>query len=268
LGAEKSDLVEWLGKKYDDDPASMGLAARLEACIKDHRCRSAACPKCSYAAQLFATKVITKFLANHPDRGKIVSVSVVPVDGMIPKGKLAADHHARNIRRWKEGLGRTGGTWFLGATDWSFNEHDGGRYPSTWQEHFYGFTVTDDPVQLKKELKKLFPSSDAIPRPVKVTVWDGDKAAIEYMMKPVFWRRIGTDDGQRFDEDSNGKRECRATDKQPLRSKQKHELLLHLDEIAIQGRLLMRYLQFVQVGGTWTVVDRPKRRMPGNGGTV
>jgi hypothetical protein len=25
--------------------------------------------------------------------------------------------------RWKEALGRAGVTWFIGATDWSFNEH-------------------------------------------------------------------------------------------------------------------------------------------------
>jgi hypothetical protein len=192
---------------------------------------------------------------------------VVPTDGMTPKGKLSSGQHARSVRRWKDALARAGVTWFLGATDWSFNEHASGRYPPGWQEHFYGFTVTDDPAQLKKKLKDRFPPTDAIPRPVRVEAWDGDPAAIRYMLKPVFWRRIATDEGQRHDKDSAEKRECRATDKQPLKSSQKHELLMLLDEIGIQGRFLMRYLQFVNIGSSgWSVVDRtPKGRGRGNG---
>jgi hypothetical protein len=195
---------------------------------------------------------------------------VVPPDGMTPQGKLSADQHQRNIRRWKEALGRAGVTWFVGATDWSFNEHTDGRYDPSWQEHFYGFTATDDPKRLKKRLKEQFRATDAIPRPVQVKVWDGNQTPIEYMLKPIFWRRIGTDEGQRCEKDSTEKRECRATDKQPLRKAEKHELRMHLDEIGIQGRFVMRWLQFVNVGSSgWTIVDRaPNGRMHGNGRSV
>jgi hypothetical protein len=270
LNAKQAKLVAWLRKKHSTDKAAMNLADRLDGCKANHRCHSAACIMCSRAAKAFATKVIAKFLANHPDNSKIVCVTVVPVDGEIAKGKLSADQHKRNVRRWKEALGRADVTWFLGATDWSFNEHDGGRYKPSWQHHYFGFTATDDPMQLKKELKKQFPKTDAIPRPVKVTAWNEDKAAIEYMIKPVFWRRIGTDEAKRFHKDSSETRECRATDKQPLRKAQKHELLLHLDKIGIQGRLLMRWLQIIHVGGMGcTVVNRPpKGRVPGNGGSA
>jgi hypothetical protein len=267
LSLEKIELVDWLRKKHPADRTSMALADRLEACKTNKRCLSLACPKCSHAAQAFTTEVVTSFLATHPEREKIVCVSVVPTDGMVPKGKLTTDQHARNIRRWRDTLARVGVTWFLGATDWSFNEHASRRYPPTWQEHFYGFTVTDDPAQLKKGLKKQFPPTDAIPRPVRVEAWDGNKKAVRYMLKPVFWRRIATDEGQRHDKDSAEKRGCRATDKQPLRSAEKHELLMLLAEIGIQGRFLMRWLQFVNLGSSgWSVVDRaPKRRMRGNG---
>jgi hypothetical protein len=229
LGIEKSELVEWLRKKYSDSQASMALADRLAACKTDHRCRSAACPKCSHAAQAFTTEVVGKFFASHPDRDKIVVVSIVPVDGEVAKGKLTADQHARNVRRWKEAMGRAGVTWFIGATDWSFNEHKDQRYPSKWQHHIYGFTATDDRVQLKKQLKKLFPKTDATPRPVKVRVWDGGEKAGRYMLKPEFWRRI--------------------------------------DQIGIQGRLMMKWLQIIHVGGLgWSIVDRaPRGRVRGNG---
>jgi hypothetical protein len=105
---------------------------------------------CTYAAQAFTTEVVLKFFASHTDRKKLVCVSVVPNDGEIPAGQLNAEQHARNVRRWKEALGRAGVTWFLGATDWSFNEHENGRYNKAWLEHFYGFTVTDDVKELKR----------------------------------------------------------------------------------------------------------------------
>jgi hypothetical protein len=264
---ESIALVDWLRKKHGDDENAMHLADRLDNCEPEKRCWSAACPCCTYAAQAFTTEVALQFLTSHPDRAKIVCVSVVPADGEIPAGQLNPDQHARNTRRWKEALGRAGVTWLLGATDWSFNEHKNGRYHESWLEHFYGFTVTDEPKKLRRSLKEQFPPNDAIPRPVQVKSWDGDKTAIDYMLKPVFKRRIGTDEGQRHDQESGGERECRATDKQPLRAEQKHELLMFLDQIGIQSRFLMRWLQFVHLAGTgWTVADRaPKGRMHGNG---
>ena len=60
----------------------------------------------------------------------------------------------------------------------------------------------------------------SIPRPVKVQEWDGKKRPIGYMVKSKFWRRIGSDEGQRFNKANGKNRSCRATDKQPLRSSQ------------------------------------------------
>ena len=232
-GFESQALIEWLTKKHGEDKRSVDLAARLQTCKIGRRCQSLACPKCSAALQALSAATIGSFLSSHLDREKIVCVSVVPHDGEIPKGNLSADQHQRATRRWKDRLGRADVPWFLGATDWSFNQHQDERYEPAWQEHFYGFTVTDDPRKLKKRLLGQFSATDAIPRPVRVTTWDGDLTAIDYMLKPMFWRRIGTDEGSRFAKTLSGKRECRATDKQPLKSSEKRELLLHLDEIGI-----------------------------------
>jgi hypothetical protein len=167
-----------------------------------------------------------------------VCLSIVPADGIVAPGQLSPAQHQRNVRRWKEALGRAGVAWFIGGSDWSFNEHEDNRYPRHISHHFYGFTATSDPDDLKKRLQAQFPKTDAIPRPVKVQVWDGKKKAIRYMAKSEFYRRIGSDDGQRFNKANGKDRSCRATDKQPLRSSQKRELLLHLDQIGFQGRLM------------------------------
>src|ERR1700678_2939138 len=108
LGREQAELVEWFEKKHKDDEASMALANKIRACTGDDRCLSPACPKCSHAAQAFATEAIGKLLKAHPDRKKIVCWSVVPADGGIMPASLSADGHARNVRRWKEALGRAG----------------------------------------------------------------------------------------------------------------------------------------------------------------
>ncbi len=261
LKRERKDLVTRLRKKANGKQAAIELVDKLEGCKPHARCKSAACPECSYAARQLVTQVARQFLSDQPSSDTaIVCVSIVPADGATKPGNLTKDQHARNVRRWKEALGRAGVTWFIGGSDWSFNEHDEDRYPGHWSHHLYGFAATDDPEELKKALQRQFPKTDAIPRPVKVQPWDGKKRPIRYMVKSKFWRRIGTDEGERFDKTNDEKRSCRATDKQPLPSSRRRELLLHLDEIGLQGRLVMRWLQIVHLGvaGSAVVERKPK----------
>jgi hypothetical protein len=165
LRRERKDLVNRLRKKHKDDKLSLALADKLEACSPNTRCKSAACPECSHAAQQLVTQVTRRFLKEHPNpEMTIVCVSIVPADGASKPGNLTKDQHARNVRRWKEALGRAGVTWFIGGSDWSFNEHDEHRYQPHWSQHLYGFAATNDPEELKKALQRQFPKTDVIPR--------------------------------------------------------------------------------------------------------
>jgi hypothetical protein len=268
LKRERKQLIEWLRKKYKDNQACRTLADKLEGCKRDARCKSAACPECSNAARQLLTTIIKKYLDDQSKAGNsIVCLSIAPADGISKPGQLSPAQHARNVRRWKEALGRAGVTWFVGGSDWSFNEHQDNRYPRHISAHFYGFTATTDLDDLKKRLQERFPKTDTIPRPVKVQEWDGKKRPIRYMAKFKFFRRIGSDEGQRFNKANGKKRSCRATDKQPLKSSQRRELLLHLDQIGLQGRLMLRWLQILHLGAAGSaVVDRgPNGRMRGNG---
>ncbi len=261
LRRERKAIIEWLRKKHKDDKPSLALADKLEGCKPHTRCKSAACPECSHAARQLVTQVARRFLKEQPSSDTtIVCVSIVPADGASKPGNLAKDQHARDVRRWKEALGRAGITWFVGGNDWSFNEHDEDRYPGHWSHHFYGITATTDLEKLKKALQRQFPKTDTIPRPVQVQVWDGKEKPITYMLKSEFRRRIGTDDGERFDKPNAGTRSCRATDKQPLRSTEKRDLLLHLDQIGLQGRLMLRRVQILRLGvaGSAVVERGPK----------
>ena len=142
-------------------------------------------------------RVVRRFLKKPVREGTIVCVSVVPADGVVKPRKLSPADHQRAVRRWKDKLCKAGVTWFVGAIDISFNEHKSARYRPFWSIHSLGLTVTDDRKKLKRELRRHFPSTDySIPVPVKVTKWDGDPKALGYILKPNFWRRIGTDDAQ------------------------------------------------------------------------
>jgi hypothetical protein len=192
--------------------------------------------------------------------GRIVCVTVVPVDGITNAGTLNKGEHERRVRRWKERLGKAGIEWFVGGTDLSFNEHAENRYQPHWSEHFYGVTVTDDSEKLKAALKAIFLKTDAIPRPVKIKDWDNGNDALRYIFKRNFWRRIATDNAERFDKKNGTPRSCHDTDKQPLKSKQKRELLIHLDNIGMQGRLVMRCCQLLKTKGqSPKIVKRPSK---------
>lgn len=97
-----------------------------------------------------------------------------------------------------------------------------------------------------------------MPRPIKVVRWDGRSEALRYTLKANFERRIGRDHGQRFSKTKGTSRTCRVTEKQRLRSREKRELLLHLDQIGLQGRLFLRCAQFLNMRAPEIVLRVPK----------
>jgi hypothetical protein len=138
---KRHKVIGWLRRKWTEDDECMALAERLEKCKPGSRCRSGACPECATAAQHLFTKIVAKFLKGHAAHEDIVCVSIVPADGVSNPGHLSRTQHARNVRRWKEAMGRAGIEWFIGAVDFSLNEHAQQRYAAHWSEHIYGFTT-------------------------------------------------------------------------------------------------------------------------------
>jgi hypothetical protein len=194
----------------------------------------------------------------HPGGGELVCVTVAPFDGIAHPGHLSPANHERLARRCRERLDAAGVEWFVGAFDWSRNEHRDALYQPHWLEHFHGFTATTDRKALKQSLLKQFPATLAILRPVKVRPWDGKIEAIRYMVKPDFHRRIGVDTALRGH--GSTERVCRDTDKQPLRASEKRELAPFLTRVGFQGRLLLKQVQFTKLKGSGpTFVHRPPR---------
>jgi hypothetical protein len=177
-------------------------------------------------------------------------------------------NHDRFIRRTKDKIGRAGISTLIGAVDWSFNEVKG-KNRRRWSRHVHGVIAEGGTGADLEALKKQFPKSRDVRKPVHVAPWDGDPKALRYLMKQPTKRRISFM-GNRFDKKSGENRECRDTDKQPLRSRDHLELLLHLDEIGIAGRLFLKGVQFINLSGKGpTFVDRQSQaRARGNAGKI
>ena len=161
----------------------------------------------------------------------------------MPIGALNGFNPANFARRIKYALDKAKAAWVVGCIDFSVNFHEADRYEPHWCVHLHGFTVTDDATALRRRLVEAIKKSDAVPRPVRVTPWDGSKKAIRYTLKTTFQRRKGIDNARRFNAATGKWRRCRATKTQRLLAAEKLELALHLDRIGWEGRMFMRHAQ-------------------------
>jgi len=257
LEQEREEVVGWLRKKGKGNERAQALADKIESCRRKQRCNSLACPQCADAAQRLFARVARRYLK---EKTSVVCVTIVPADGTLDRKSLAPMETERFIRRTKDKLTRASVGIFIGGVDWSMNESKEQKHQSFWAEHIHGMMWTDDITALKKALKTVFSKSPNIHRPVTVAKWDGETAALRYSMKPPSKRRISIVNSKRFDKKTGEQRKCRDTDHQPLRSKDKKELLLHLDNIGIAGRLFFKGVQFMNLKGTGpTLVDRQSK---------
>lgn len=243
---------------------ALALATRLDGCRPRARCRSGACPECNYAAQQLYAQLLRDFLDKHRGSRTIAAVTTVPAQ-VIPPGNLSVASHRRAVDRLKYALRLARVPWFVGGVDFTFNEHAEHRYPAAWCWHVHGFAPTKNIDRLKKRLKRRFPSTDAVPLPVKAIPWDGRSRGLRYALKGDFQRRVGRDDGQRFSRTKGTTRSCRITEKQRLRASEKTELLLHLDQIGFGGRMLLRCAQFINAQVP-EIVLRPPNPVKGSKG--
>jgi hypothetical protein len=241
--------IHWLEKQSTRDAKCATLAEKISRCKSGRRCGSLACPECSAAFQRAMSCLASRFL-NGVSEVEILCVTIIPADGLVALGSLTAADHYRYIRRWKHRLAEAGIELFIGAVDWSVNEEAQGGAKPRWCVHLHGIALYSGSPPLQKLLKKQFPAGSLILRPVKIDHWDRRKDWLRYCFKPDFHRRIvSTRSGRR------------KVDKQPLRSKQRRELLLHLDEIGMNGRLLLRYAQVIALRGSGVaIVRRPGSR--------
>lgn len=231
--------AQWLRKK-GRVPAAQALADKLEGCKPGARCGSGACRVCSVRAQGYVAQGIRHLAA---EKTGIFFLTVVPAKSTVAVGGLNPEDHANHERRLKRTLKETGVEWLIGGTDLSLNEHKNGRYEPHWCPHLHAMGKTDDLERLKAWLKEAFHPTEAIFRAVKATAWDGNMAAPLYVLKPDFERRHGYYGEQCYDSRRNEFVAACNTRKQKLRSAERLELLLYLEQLGIQSRVFCYGIQ-------------------------
>jgi hypothetical protein len=104
----------WLRRKRGS--GCFHLAEKLDACRRNRRCHSPACPECAAAAQRLIASAVRRAVQRLklPADADIVCLSVVPADGLVRLGNLSKSDQELAIRRWKDRLLKAGVRWFVG----------------------------------------------------------------------------------------------------------------------------------------------------------
>lgn len=208
------------------------LASALAACAPQARCLSGACPECGRAFQRAFVSKAARILAPHQlfDAVSIIGRSF----------RFAGNLHQLSaeafLKRLSRRLRNSGVKLAVGGIDFSFNEYPTKNRRSRWVPQFWLLMDNTNRSRWEKHLRAAYRPTSLVPRPLKIIAWDGNAAALGYALKTNFARRITTR-SKRF---ARGEfRVCQNTKYEKLRSAERAELFVYLDEIGLEGRLVL-----------------------------
>jgi hypothetical protein len=161
-------------------------------------------------------------------------VSVVWRKHRFAEGKLDPDTMFERLRRHLQVALKAGEIHLaIGGFDISMNEHENGKFVPHWRPHAWILVATKNPKRLRTHLKESFAASKRVRRPLQIVRYDGSPKALAYALKADFSRRVSLPRKRKSDSISTR----RNTRNRPLRSLQKVELALALDQAGLADRL-------------------------------
>jgi hypothetical protein len=235
---ERRRRIKVLRKHGNKDVRAVAIANRLDACEPGRRCLSGACPECGHLLQRWFVRNSKRFIARYLEKPgtDLVAVSIIPIKSTARTGKLEKISAANCLRRLKYALQQSSIRVAMGGMDFSFNEDAKKKYKPFWCQHYYIIACVRDATEVRKALKKLFPSAAAIPRPVKLSPFENKPRRRSYPLKTTFKQRIGY---KTIKTDNSGtKRKCRNTRRDRLRSRERFELFIYLNKIGLASRVI------------------------------
>lgn len=210
------------------------LAFKLATCTVSTPCLSGSCPVCARALQ---RHFVSEARPHLRPTSEFATVSIIP-NAPFSLGALSQlpivefkENAARRLTRSKI-------SFCVGGVDFSFNESRRGDFSPHWSPHIWLLTNRFNRARWEARLRQQFERSRTTPRPVRIEDWDGDLAAIGYSLKYEFSRRISTI-GRR----SNNTRECKITNYDRLRSRERFELYSYLHGIGLGSRIFLMGLE-------------------------
>jgi hypothetical protein len=173
---------------------------------------------------------------------RLVTITIVPTWLTSHRGQLGTPAIEQVHRRVTDRLAKANVYRAAGVLEVRLVEDQGDRYPSAWAWHVHGLALTRDPDALAKRLAKVFPRTDVVPCPVRLTPWDGGPKWLRYCYKLDSSCRVGVDDA-RLDVRKQQLRKGRGTTSRSLMPTKKLELLLFHDRIGLDSRILTKGAQ-------------------------
>jgi hypothetical protein len=226
------------GNQTPTSLAASALADKLDACAPPRNpCLSGACPMCMRAQQRWL--VMDTLLA----LGRVVRdtgyrpqvLSLVPESGRIAAGSLNAFDIDKFLDSVRGALKACGIDHYKLGLDVSLNELGGLASRGLWQLQLWGiFHLPKRP--WREQLKGLMNPNFRVTRPVKVVEPDSLEAAAAYGMKSNFVRRVSF---RKANLDREDRGECWNTRGRHLRGDPWVELMLFVDRIGLQSRVLL-----------------------------
>jgi hypothetical protein len=234
LGAVKK--LRWHGKHHAA-PSVMALAAKLKTCRPDATCYNGACPICVRATQRWFvdTSIAARSDFSALGSGAAKVISLVPNFGRVPAGDLLQFDWAGFRDSCVSALNASGIDAFFLGVDVSLNHTDRNHNSAYWQFQLWGF-FHEPPTPWRALLVAQVNADGSVSRPIKVIEPDNPLAAAAYAMKSTFVRRVSFVKAN-VDRDDRG--QCWDTRDRLLRGQDWVELMLFLNRIGIDGRLMI-----------------------------
>lgn len=218
----------------DADESATQVRNVLHRCRKGGRCRSAACPVCTRTLRRFFIRDAIELVAKLQKEGEINgfhchAFSAVLAEEQHALGQLAqADLRLINERLQRR-HSRADLPLVFAGVDVSHNEDSAGRWPPHWQFQVYGIVVGLGFEGVKERLAGYYPSTDRIPRPLRVRFCSEIADALSYTLKAKFVRRVSY-------VDDTGRMNTRKTD---LKPPQLRELAAWLGQYPVSSRYVL-----------------------------
>jgi hypothetical protein len=229
------------------------LALILSRCDSRHSCDSGVCPRCNHSYQRQFTSAVSRFTTAQPDH-EYYAISIILPASYIPAGQLRRFDLTKYKRSLRHYLGKAGCGLLFGVIEFDFIEHSTVRYPAGWLPHLHGLVAAFDLKALKGRFKAAIACTEAVPRPVKLKEWDGQKKWLRYCSKISLKRRVGFDALHRYHKQTGKMRLCRGTKTRKLRSKELRELARCQHRLPLTNRLFAYRVQWRTQGFTWHLV--------------
>jgi hypothetical protein len=234
--AKHADLLA--GNETATTIAASALADKLDACAPPRNpCLSGACPVCMRAQQrwqvtdtMHVLRPLVCDAGYHPQ-----VLSLVPEFGRILVGSQNTFEIDKFLDFVREALKACGIAHYKLGLDVSLNQQVGVAGPGFWQLQVWGFFHKPKRGWRVKLKARLNPNS-GVKRPVKVIKPNSLEAAAAYGVKDTFVRRVSY---RKANLDREDRGECANTRDRILRGDAWVELMLFLDRIGLERRILL-----------------------------